>query len=865
MKRRSLFILISVVVVAIFIVANSSFTTHEEVVVPKFALETTGEAVRIPKSALVKKAADSRGSKASSSQGDSSSVESESSSSTSNDDDSNGNKVVSVPLSTLAPLRDGAGGLAVRDVVQSSHWGPSPDHASEFHKYYPAENAIDGNIGTASRTHGSKGGPTQRWEITFPNTVHSIRCVALYARRGQPAADLSGTRVNFLARDSRQVLFSSPVQRQVDPVVRIPTHGGVDILEVTREDGLPVELAEVQLFENSQCSGSAMNIDFASYLRFKRITEDLDSAVSNVTYHCRNAELLGRQPGTGDGQWPVCLDVPLPSPCTVFSLGSANDFSFDDAISHRGCRVATFDPTLGWPTHRVMRGDRIAKYGIGVTGDRQRARTSGGTYKTLPELMDVAGFERITILKMDVEGHEWEALRDVLEYSKKGLIDQFLFEIHFFPADPTQTQVGEWRNAFRELLEHYELFYHHTNMMSSVTWMPYSSLCCLEVAYIRRDLLREHLPLPARDTKSWRPQHVGNNEAAYVDAKPIDILSPLAGPAINMAFVWQSARWAGEHTFYFQHNNMIDNDLNSYTLTTGNYEWFEIELEQPMQVSADNGDDDLACVKLYNRRDRDFMHFTNMRLVLLDSSRQRVWQSEQLNQGYHGDHVLTVNLIKAGASGSFKYVRLEKNGYLQGAEIQLLSDPTCVVARDLNSNRYLRWMRLNRELTSALTSVHLPSLACADSTPILGVWSVCDLRSITSVVAIGATAGEFVGGLRVSNARNRLPSEASVDLVFVDVTTCGDDIISQLVEAAPRVGQLHLQLTLAAAKEQSPDYTEACLSDVRQLLTAYGVYGYSAADDKVINAPMRSAGLWRVSLRPIVNKGAARSNVDEGH
>ncbi len=66
---------------------------------------------------------------------------------------------------------------------------------------------------------------------------------------------------------------------------------------------------------------------------------------------CRDARTLGGRPSFGqvDGEWTTCMDGVPPSNCTVYSVGSDNDFSWDEEMATRGCAVHTFDPTSNAP------------------------------------------------------------------------------------------------------------------------------------------------------------------------------------------------------------------------------------------------------------------------------------------------------------------------------------------------------------------------------------------------------------------------------------------------------------------------------------------------------------------------------------
>jgi len=61
--------------------------------------------------------------------------------------------------------------------------------------------------------------------------------------------------------------------------------------------------------------------------------------------NCTDVERIGR-PGDG-GKW-ICKDHIKQGACVIYSLGSSNEFSFEqDAKDRLGCEVHTFDCTIG--------------------------------------------------------------------------------------------------------------------------------------------------------------------------------------------------------------------------------------------------------------------------------------------------------------------------------------------------------------------------------------------------------------------------------------------------------------------------------------------------------------------------------------
>ena len=125
-----------------------------------------------------------------------------------------------------------------------------------------------------------------------------------------------------------------------------------------------------------------------------------------------------------NGTWPLCLEE-LSQPCLVYSFGIANEWTFDEAAADAGCEVHSFDPTLAsLRSHRSHKYRGVTFHPWGLQSDlpngcrREEDRTTAGGYGKLSNdlfslrtIMQRLGHEkrRITMLKADCEGCEWDA------------------------------------------------------------------------------------------------------------------------------------------------------------------------------------------------------------------------------------------------------------------------------------------------------------------------------------------------------------------------------------------------------------------------------------------------------------------------
>jgi len=162
--------------------------------------------------------------------------------------------------------------------------------------------------------------------------------------------------------------------------------------------------------------------------------------------------------GSDAGEWWVCPDG-LGAGCVAYSLGIGTDITFDlSLIEAYGLTVHAFDPTPG--ALAFVGGQKVPAgfvcHPIGVGGHDgtatffppenpnhishtliERRETSASAIQVeirrLSTIMRDLDHQRIDVLKMDIEGAEYDVLDDILE---RGLpIRQILVEFHHrFPG-----------------------------------------------------------------------------------------------------------------------------------------------------------------------------------------------------------------------------------------------------------------------------------------------------------------------------------------------------------------------------------------------------------------------------------------------
>jgi FkbM family methyltransferase len=151
----------------------------------------------------------------------------------------------------------------------------------------------------------------------------------------------------------------------------------------------------------------------------------------------------------------------------VYSFGIGEDISFDeDVMRIHNCNVYGFDPTpksINWINSK-KRIDKFKFFNCGIdTKDgfvdfflpKNSGHVSGSVVsqknvstlnklsvemKSLTKIMDELGHQHIDVLKMDIEGSEYDVIENIL--NSKISITQFLIEFHdrFFPNGKAKTK-----------------------------------------------------------------------------------------------------------------------------------------------------------------------------------------------------------------------------------------------------------------------------------------------------------------------------------------------------------------------------------------------------------------------------------------
>eukprot|EP00045_Choanoeca_perplexa_P014800 m.176446 g.176446 ORF g.176446 m.176446 type:complete len:371 (-) comp16799_c0_seq1:81-1193(-) len=221
---------------------------------------------------------------------------------------------------------------------------------------------------------------------------------------------------------------------------------------------------------------------------------------------CSSEQRLG--PAGDGGKW-VCDPHRIPQlyanrseACIIMSIGSNNDFGFEESM-HAAfgslCDIHTFDHTVENPNPP----NYVTYHDVGI------AQEDGVKVRSLPALMGLAMMNHslgyVEVLKIDVEGHEFESLTQLLiEDDKLDWPRQVLIEIHNFDVE-----VGPWDDPYykqarptdnlREIHQllaafqyrGYAVFHKEANIQFSFRSSQY---CAIEFSLLRLNLTLPPVP-----------------------------------------------------------------------------------------------------------------------------------------------------------------------------------------------------------------------------------------------------------------------------------------------------------------------------------------------------------------------------------
>jgi hypothetical protein len=190
---------------------------------------------------------------------------------------------------------------------------------------------------------------------------------------------------------------------------------------------------------------------------------------------------LVRKGRNGDGGY-VMLDAGIEG--VAYSLGVNDEVSWDVDMVKAGCQVYQYDHTV---SSAPVTHPSIHFFKTGIAAEN----SPDGVFKSLEYLLETNGHRgrRDLILKMDIEGSEWEVIEG-LQTSTLDQFSQILAEWHFPEfsniADPEELE--RVLSVFEKLNQTHQVIHVHANNYGRMGIIGGVSLVeGLEVTYLRRD------------------------------------------------------------------------------------------------------------------------------------------------------------------------------------------------------------------------------------------------------------------------------------------------------------------------------------------------------------------------------------------
>lgn len=163
-------------------------------------------------------------------------------------------------------------------------------------------------------------------------------------------------------------------------------------------------------------------------------------------------------------------------PCLVYSVGSNNDFSFEEAVLRDvspTCEIHTFDPTIGDHPSNLPANGKISFHPWGL------AQADSGDFKTMATIRTELGHvhRQVDILKIDCEGCEWDTYKswfDNVDVPPR----QILIELHKGTEGSSPVMAMEFMRHLKD--RGYVIFHKEPNTLGCLG-------SCIEYAFVRVD------------------------------------------------------------------------------------------------------------------------------------------------------------------------------------------------------------------------------------------------------------------------------------------------------------------------------------------------------------------------------------------
>lgn len=123
-------------------------------------------------------------------------------------------------------------------------------------------------------------------------------------------------------------------------------------------------------------------------------------------------------------------------------------------------------------------------------GNKDRVDADGSVWKTLPTIMKENGHHWIDVLKVDIEGYEYETMGALMDSYEGSTLpfSQLQIELHLL-AGPYMTNDVKGFNKFKRWFErlegmHLRPFWNEHNVIPMVGFDPSVGFACIEYSFL---------------------------------------------------------------------------------------------------------------------------------------------------------------------------------------------------------------------------------------------------------------------------------------------------------------------------------------------------------------------------------------------
>ena len=204
----------------------------------------------------------------------------------------------------------------------------------------------------------------------------------------------------------------------------------------------------------------------------------------------------------------------------AISIGIGGNVSWDLEVARRGLPIGMFDPTIA-ALPATVPGGTFHRIGLGTPA---QAAASGLALEPLAQLLELANapVNGDLILKIDIEGAEWDALADVDGFAR---YPQVVLELHDLARLNDEAPAANVLHLLRAIhATHLPVHVHANNEAGLAAFGAYWLPEVLEVSYVRRDLAHGARPADAIDTHLDTPSNARFADLSLAGLLTIDPL-----------------------------------------------------------------------------------------------------------------------------------------------------------------------------------------------------------------------------------------------------------------------------------------------------------------------------------------------------